>query len=69
MSGRKTKIDSAAKSRIMSSKSKRTGGKATEWSTRAQCTADMNQHTQSSYYRGNGRQGADDDGSWWCTIL
>ena len=46
----------------MSTKIK-TGGKATDWSRRAQRTADKNQHTQYSYYRGNGGQGTDDDGS------
>ena len=56
MSGR-GKVDQAAKSRIMSSEYKNTGGTATGWSKRAQSAADRNS---------SGTAG--DEGSW-CTIL
>ena len=69
MSERQTKMDQAAKSRIMSSEYKSNQGMATNWSRRAQSAADRNypQHGQSGSYYGG--QGADDSSGWWCTIL
>ena len=60
MSGR-GKMDQAAKSRIMSSEYKKTGGTATDWSKRAQSAADRN-------YSGGSSGTAGDEGGW-CTIL
>ena len=58
-------MDQPAKSRIMSSEYKKTGGTATDWSRRAQSAADKNYPQHSG---GSGGGGGGDEGGSWCTI-
>ena len=59
-------MDQSAKSRIMSSEYKKTGGTATDWSSRVQSAADKNYPQHSG---GSGGGGGGDEGGSWCTIL
>ena len=63
-SGKRTPMDQAAKSRIMSHEYKSNEGKATDWSKRAQRAADRNEY----HARQSGSQQESESG-WWCVIL
>ena len=57
-----TLMDQAAKSRIMSSEYKKTDGKATDWSKRAQSAADRNEYQAR-------QSGSQSESGWWCVLL